>query len=101
MGALGSSFTSAFASPPKKGLTPTSGIGAIRDIFVGRAEPSTIQAKDELDSFAFLFPRLELEEQAESGGFAGGAGCVADKQRFKFSKEKVYLTYVESFSLFQ
>ena len=37
----------------------------MRGIFVARGYPSRL---DEFESFAFLLPRLEPEEVAESGG---------------------------------
>ena len=58
-------------------MASLSAIGEVRDIFFGGAEPSAVEDKDRSTSLAFLFPRLELEENAESGGFTGGAGCVA------------------------
>jgi hypothetical protein len=78
MGASGSSTNfDAFALPSRKGLSPSSAISEVRETLLG------VEAKRDSVSLAFLFPRLEMEEDAESGGVAGCASKKRDQKELE------------------
>ena len=74
----GSSITASLLfEPSKKTLASSSAIGAERKIFLGGMEVSA----DRSVMLAFLFPRLELEEERISGGVSDGSISIAENKK--------------------
>ena len=68
-----------FPLSSRKGLAPSSLIGAERAVLLGLSPNIEVEPEEsDVDiSLAFLFPRLVSEDVAESGGLSELAGCVA------------------------